>query len=80
MSILRAPQNPPQPSLKERVESIRVDLAAWLDARVEQEHSDLCAGGNGDCGIPRESLRQLLTRGTGCGCAIFLEHTAKDAT
>jgi hypothetical protein len=72
MALLRPPPSPPPASLEARIEQLRADIDSYIDQRVEAERL-LCPG------IPAESLRQMLVRGTGCQCAAYL-HLAKDAT
>jgi hypothetical protein len=52
--------------LDERIDNLRADLDAWIDARVAEEMKR-CPG------VPAGVIRQTMTRGLGCQCAAYLE-------
>lgn len=60
--------------LSERIESLRTDIEAFIDARVAAEAKE-CPG------VPASVLRQMATaRAGGCQCAQYLQLTKeKDA-
>ena len=60
------------PPLEERIASIRADLDAWIDERVEIEARN-CPG------VPAGVIRNSITRGQGCQCATVLALKADDA-
>ena len=74
MAMLRPPPNPPPSPLNEqRIKSLRTEIDAFIDARVENERAN-CPG------IPAGVLRNLLTaRSGGCQCEAWLDIAAKDA-
>lgn len=54
------------PPLEERIQSIRADIDAFIDARVEIDRR-LCPG------VPATVLRNLLTaRSGGCHCESYI--------
>jgi hypothetical protein len=53
------------PSLRERVEALRVDVDNYVDARVAEIKKD-CPG------LPDGTIRNTLVRGN-CHCASFLD-------
>ncbi|PDT55767.1 hypothetical protein CO678_42015 [Bradyrhizobium diazoefficiens] len=64
-----APTNKPLP-LNERIEALRAEIDAFIDARVAQIKKD-CAG------VPEAAIRNTIVR-TGCQCSACLELKAKD--
>lgn len=66
-----APNRPP-PLTEERVKAIRDEIDAIIDARVVAE-ATTCPG------VPAGVLRNLITRGLGCQCAVYLDLMAQDA-
>jgi hypothetical protein len=57
------------PTLAERIEALRNDICAFIDAKVEAERVT-CPG------IPAGALRNMLVRGV-CDCVAFLQLTEK---
>jgi hypothetical protein len=57
--------------LDERVRQIRAELDAFIDARV-------AAIKPGCPGIPDGVIRNLITRGSACQCAAYLDIKEKD--
>lgn len=57
--------------LDERIKAIRTDLDAFLDARVAAIAKD-CPG------VPLASIRNSITRGTTCQCALYLNFKRQD--
>jgi len=53
------------PSLEERINSLRADADAFIDARVAVIAKE-CPG------VPAASIRNSITRGMGCQCAAYL--------
>ena len=72
MAVLRPLPNPPSLPLAERIAALRLELDAWLNARVEIERI-------ANPGIPAGAILNLMTRGSGCQCAVFQELTAKES-
>ncbi|UPJ65973.1 hypothetical protein IVB23_00855 [Bradyrhizobium sp. 191] len=66
-----APNRPPS-TTEERVNAIRDEIDAFIDARVA-EIGKTCPG------VPSGVIRNSITRGLGCQCAAYLELKAKDA-
>ena len=68
-SRLAWPQSPKTQSLNERIEQLRFEIDAFIDALVEED-----AG----YGVPRQVLRDLITnRATGCQCRQYLIATGE---
>jgi hypothetical protein len=59
------------PTLPERIELLRADIDAFIDARVEAERAS-CPG------IPAGALRNMLVRGS-CQCEAYLQLTKETA-
>jgi hypothetical protein len=58
--------------LEERIQNIRADIDAFIDARVEAERK-ACPG------VPGPVLRNIITaRGGGCQCSVYLNLTKQD--
>lgn len=57
-------------SLDERIENLRADIDAFIDARVEAIMKE-CKG------VPALAIRNTLVR-TGCQCAAYLEMKKRD--
>jgi hypothetical protein len=67
MAILKSPP------LEERIEKLRAEIDAFIDARVAKEAKE-CPG------IPAPMLRQMATSGSGgCQCAAYLKITQQEA-
>jgi hypothetical protein len=64
MAILRTPP------LETRIENLRADIDAFIDARVAAIKKD-CPG------VPALAIRNTLVR-TGCQCASYIEIKAND--
>lgn len=60
------------PPLNERIQSIRAEIDAFIDAKVELER-ERCPG------VPAPVLRHGLIRGIGCQCAAYLDLTKDGA-
>jgi hypothetical protein len=54
---------PTKPPLKDRIEALRAEIDAVIDEMAAKD-----AG----CGIPLQSLRDMLTRGSSCQCRSYL--------
>ncbi|MGK7056886.1 hypothetical protein AB4853_10430 [Bradyrhizobium sp. 1050_B9_N1_2] len=61
-----------RPLTDERVNAIREEIDAFIAARVENE-AKACPG------VPPGVIRNLITRGSDCRCAVYLELKAGDA-
>jgi hypothetical protein len=48
--------------LKDRIKALQAEIDSIVDEIVEKDVG---------CGLPRQSLRNMLTRGSGCQCAIY---------
>jgi len=60
------------PTLEERIQALRAEVDAFIDARVEIERG-LCPG------VPPGMLRNLITAHSGgCQCAAYLAIKQKD--
>jgi hypothetical protein len=58
--------------LEERIQNIRADIDAYIDARVEADRK-------ANPGVPGPVLRNLITvRAGGCQCAVYLDLTKQD--
>lgn len=62
----------PLPLTEERVKAIRDEIDAFIDVRAAKI-KETCEG------VPVEVIRRLITRGTGCQCAAYLDLLTKDA-
>lgn len=59
------------PSLEERVEKLRADLDVFIDERVAAIAKE-CPG------VPAASIRNSITRGVTCQCALYLSLKRQD--
>jgi hypothetical protein len=59
---------PPKTPLNERIAALRAEIDAYIDELVAKD-----AG----LGIPTQSLRQMLTRGSECQCRTYLIQTGE---
>jgi hypothetical protein len=59
---LALPKLPTKAPLEERIAAIRAEIDAIVSEIVERDVG---------CGIPRDSLRRDLVRGSNCQCAIY---------
>jgi hypothetical protein len=66
------PKTQPQPTLEERIETLRADIDAYIDKLVEEERK------RQNFNQPAPSIRHSITRGIGCQCATYLEVTKKE--
>ena len=59
------------PPLEDRIKTLRADIDAFIDARVEEE-TKRCPG------VPAAMLRVCLTHGIGCLCSAYLDVKEQD--
>jgi hypothetical protein len=60
------------PPLDERIQNVRADVDAFIDAKVA-ETAKQCPG------VPASVIRNGITaRGGGCQCAVYLDLTKQD--
>jgi hypothetical protein len=57
----------PQPTLDDRIPTLRAEIDAFIDGLVEAERKRM--GG----GVPPAVIRHGITRGLGCQCAAYLQ-------
>ena len=53
------------------IERLHAEMEAAVDAEVDRAHADLCRSIGGQCGIPKEVLRQDVTRHDHCLCSVM---------
>ena len=58
-------EQPPEPTLADRVRAIRAEMDAWLERRVADEQVP---------GVPPGVIRQLIVNRARCACDLVLRH------